>query len=470
MNKTKIVCTMGPSCNDIETIKKMMLAGMDVARFNFSHGTHESHLEQINLVKQARFELGLPVAIMLDTKGPEIRIRQFKDGKIMLKKGQNFALTTEICLGDESIVSVTYQKLPQIVKNGTKILLNDGLIELSVISVAGKVIHTKVVVGGELSNNKSINIPSVELNMKYLSDADCSDLAFGAEQGVDCYSISFVNSAKDVEDVRKFLKTCGVSDAFIISKIESAKGVEKMDEIIAASDGVMVARGDMGVEVPFEKLPHIQKKMIKKANELGKISITATQMLESMIVNTRPTRAEISDIANAIYDGTSAIMLSGETSAGKNPVLSVSTMQKIANETEESEKYLTNFDWERNTSNDVTVGLGFAACELTKSLKVSSILVTTKTGKSAASISRFRPECQIVALTPDISVYYKLNLLWGVVPLLDKVFYNTDELLHSARERAKQAKLVKIGDTVIQTAGTLANSPGSNLLVVSKID
>ncbi len=469
MNKTKIVCTMGPACNDIETIKQMMLAGMDVARFNMSHGTHESHAAQIDLVKRARFELGLPVAIMLDTKGPEIRIKQFKNGAVVLKRGQNFALTTEMCMGDESIVSVTYKKLPEIVKTGTKILLNDGLIELSVLNVVGKIIHTKVDVGGELSNNKSINIPSVELNMKYLSEADRSDLAFGVSQGVDCYSISFVNSAKDVDDVRKFLKSCGVSDAFIISKIESAKGVERMNEIIAASDGVMVARGDMGVEVPFEKLPSIQKRMIAKANELGKVSITATQMLESMIVNTRPTRAEISDIANAIYDGTSAIMLSGETSAGKNPVLSVATMQKIANETESLEDYV-KVPFNGDNSNDFTVGLGFAACELTKSLNVSSILVTTKTGKSAASISRFRPSCKIVALTPDLNVYYKLNLLWGVMPLLDKIFYNTDELLHSARDRAKQAKYVKSGDTVIQTAGTLANSPGSNLIVVSKID
>lgn len=468
MNKTKIVCTMGPSCNDIETIKQMMLSGMDTARFNMSHGTHESHRAHMNLVKQARTELGLPVAIMLDTKGPEIRIKQFKNGKIFLKDGQNFALTTEDVVGDETIVSVTYKKLPEIVGAGTIILLNDGLITLKVISKADKLIHTVVEVGGELSNNKSINIPSVELNMEYLSETDKADLLFGVNEGVDCYSISFVNSAKDVEEVREFLAKAGNKNAFIISKIESAKGVERMNEIISASDGVMVARGDMGVEVPFEKLPAIQKQLIEKSNELGKLTITATQMLESMVTNTRPTRAEISDIANAIYDGTSAIMLSGETSAGKHPVLAVSTMQKIANETESTIK--TSHQIKVINSKDVTTGIGYAACELSKSLKVNAILVTTTSGKSAESISRFRPECQIVALTPSKEVYYKLAMLWGIQPVLDKTCYSTDELLKSARVRAKECGFVKAGDVVIQTAGIVTNVSGSNMLVVSEID
>lgn len=468
MNKTKIVCTMGPSCSDYETIKQMMLAGMDTARFNMSHGTHESHRAHMNLIKQARFELGLPVAIMLDTKGPEIRIKQFKNGKIFLKEGQNFALTNEDVVGDETIVSVTYKKLPEIVKSGTKILLNDGLIGLKVISKAKNVIHTVVEVGGELSNNKSINIPSVELNMEYLSETDKADLLFGVKEGVDCYSISFVNSAKDVEEVREFLAKSGNKNAFIISKIESAKGVEKMNEIIAASDGVMVARGDMGVEVPFEKLPAIQKQLIEKSNEMGKLTITATQMLESMVTNTRPTRAEISDIANAIYDGTSAIMLSGETSAGKHPVLAVSTMQKIANETESTIKPIEFM--KVVNSKDVTTGIGYAACELSRSLKVNAILVTTTSGKSAESISRFRPECKIIALTPNIEVYYKLAMLWGIQPVLDKTYYNTDELLKSARVRAKECGYVKKGDVVIQTAGIVTNVTGSNMLVVSEID
>ena len=469
MNKTKIVCTIGPSCNDVEILKSMMKAGMNVARFNMSHGTHESHKEMIDKVKQARFELGLPVAIMLDTKGPEIRIRQFAEGKTNLVVGQDFALTTQNVTGDNSIVSVTYAGLPEIVRKGTKILLNDGLIELKVKSKSDDIIYTEVVVGGELSNNKSINIPSVELNMNYLSEIDKSDLAFGAEQGVDCYSISFVNHKQDVEDVRKFLKSVGVESPFIISKIESAKGVENMDEIIEASDGVMVARGDMGVEIAFEKLPHVQKEMIKKAKDLGKYSITATQMLESMVNNIRPTRAEISDVANAIYDGSSAIMLSGETSAGKHPIEAVATMQKIAEETEKSIDYKHNLAQFMPTNN-VTCGIGYAACALATSLDVKAILVTTTTGSSAESISRFRPSCDIVAVTPNLDVYFKLGMFWGVTALLDKMYYDTDALLHAARERAVQHGCLKKGDVVIQTAGIMTGVSGSNMLVVSEIE
>ena len=468
-NKTKIVCTMGPACNDIETIKDMMRAGMNVARFNMSHGTHESHKAHMDLVKKARYELGLPVAIMLDTKGPEIRIRQFENGKVILKPEQSFALTTENVVGDETIVSVTYSKLPSIVKEGTIILLNDGLIELSVVSVRENMIHTVVLVGGELSNNKSINIPSVELNMNYLSDADKKDIAFGVEQGVDCYSISFVNSAQDVKDVREYFKSLGEDKPFIISKIESAKGVERMDEIIEASDGIMVARGDMGVEIDFEKLPYIQKQIICKSNALGKLTITATQMLESMITNSRPTRAEISDVANAIYDGTSAIMLSGETSAGKYPVLTLQTMRRIATESEKNvlkETHISDFC----SVNNVTGGIGYAACALASSLSASAIIVTTYSGGSAQSICRFKPKSTIVALTPNEKVYYKLGMFWGVQPLMNKLFYSTDELLKSARDKSKQFKYVKTGDVVIQTAGIVTNGTGSDMLVVSKID
>lgn len=469
MNKTKIVCTIGPACNNLETIKDMIRAGMNVARFNMSHGTHESQKAQMDIVKQARYELGLPVAIMLDTKGPEIRIRQFQNGSVILKQNQSFALTTERLMGDESIVSVTYDKLPTIVKEGTKILLNDGLIELAVTSVTEQIVHTTVVVGGVLSNNKSINIPSVELNMTYLSDIDKNDIKFGVEQGVDCYSISFVNSARDVEDVRRFLKECGEENPFIISKIESLKGVERMDEIIEASDGVMVARGDMGVEIPFEKLPRTQKKIIRKANECGKLTITATQMLESMIHNTRPTRAEISDVANAIYDGTSAIMLSGETSAGDHPVLTVKTMRKIADENENG-VVLKNIKSAFSSPNDVTGGLGYATCALSSSLCAKAIIVSTSTGRTAISVSRFRPDSEIVALTQNEKVYYKLGMLWGVQPVMEKTFFNTDELLASARAKAKQFNYVQSGDLVIQVAGNISNNSGSDMLVVTKID
>ena len=469
MNKTKIVCTIGPSCSDIETIKEMIRAGMDVARFNMSHGNHDSHRALINLVKQARYELGLPVAIMLDTRGPEIRIKQFKNGKVNLKQGQDFALTTENLVGDETIVSVTYNKVPKIVKKGTKILLNDGLIELEVQSVSDKIVYTRVNVGGELSNNKSINIPSVELNMEYLGDVDKKDLAFGVEIGVDLFAISFVNSEQDVNDVRKYLKSLGEENAFIVSKIESEKGVKNLKKIIKVSDGVMVARGDMGVEISFEKLPRIQKEIISIANSYGKYTITATQMLESMINNTRPTRAEISDVANAIYDGTSAIMLSGETSAGKHPVLAVKTMNKIAAETEsvlDNDKTLASYV----PTDDITCGVGYAACALASSLSAKAILVTTSTGASAMSICRFRPNCKIVALTPNLKTYYKLGMLWGITPLLDQTYYNTDELLASAREQAKKFKCIKKGDVVIQTAGIMTGSTGSNMIVVSQIN
>ncbi len=469
MNKTKIVCTIGPACSDEETLRRMMLAGMDVARFNMSHGTHDSHRELIDKVKKIRFELGLPVSIMIDTKGPEIRIKQFKNGKINLVPNQDFAITTENVLGDSSIVSVTYDKFPEIVKKGTRILLNDGLIELVADRVTDRVVYTKVVVGGELSNNKSINLPSVELNMEYLSDVDKSDLAFGVEQQAEVFSISFVNHAQDVIDVRNYLKSLGDNDSFIIAKVESAKGVENLDEIIDAADGVMVARGDMGVEINFEKLPHIQKVMLEKAKNKGKYSITATQMLESMITNSRPTRAEISDVANAIYDGTSAIMLSGETSAGKYPVLAVSTMQKIATETENEILYCNELGNYPQTK-DVTCGIGYGACALATSLNAKAILVTTNSGNSAESISRFRPECDIIALTPNFRAFNRLGMFWGVTPLLDKVYYDTDELLKSARVRALQSKLVKDGDLVIQTAGLMTGISGSNTLVVAEIN
>lgn len=468
MNKTKIVCTMGPACSDIETIKKMIKAGMSVARFNMSHGTHESHKKQMNLVKAARHELGIPVAIMLDTRGPEIRICQFENGKVMLKAGQSFALTTETVIGDETIVSVTYKKLPSIVKPGTKILLNDGLIELSVENKTANVIYTKVVVGGELSNNKSINIPSVELNMEYLSEADKDDLKFGVIENVDLFSISFVNSADDVKQVRKFLAECGEESAFIISKIESARGVENMKEIITASDGIMVARGDMGVEIPFEKLPHIQKDMIAAARVEGKYTITATQMLESMVNNIRPTRAEISDVANAIYDGTSAIMLSGETSVGKYPVVVVETMRKIAEETESTIDYkhtITNVSDEKNITN----GVGYASCALASSLNAKAILVSTNSGASAISISKFRPCAKIIALTPHMKTLYRLAALWGVCPVIDEVHGNTDELLLAARKKAEETGFAKKGDLIIQTAGVVTGGSGSDLLVVSEI-
>ena len=467
-NKTKIVCTIGPACANEETLREMMLAGMNVARFNMSHGTHESHRELMDMVKKVRFELGLPVSIMLDTKGPEIRIKQFKKGKVNLVEGEQFAITTENVVGDNTIVGVTYERLPSIVKKGTRILLNDGLIELVVESKTDKVIYTKVVSGGELSNNKSINIPSVELNMDYLSDVDKRDLAFGVEQEVELYSISFVNHAQDVVDVREYLASLGAEEAYIVSKIESDKAIENLEEIMDASDGVMVARGDLGVEIDFEKIPYIQKVMLEMAKKKGKYSITATQMLESMVSSPRPTRAEISDVANAIYDGTSAIMLSGETSAGKYPVLAVKTMQKIAQETESNIQYENEISNYPHT-NDTTCAIGYASCALASSLNAKAILVTSNSGRTVEDISRFRPACEIIGLTPNFDVYNRLGMIWGVTPLLDKMHYNTDVLLRSSRNRALKAGLVEKGDVVIQTAGMMTGSTGSSMLVVSEI-
>ena len=462
MNKTKIVCTIGPSCSDIDTLKEMMHAGMSVARFNMSHGTHESHKKLMDLVKQARFELGLPVAIMLDTKGPEIRIKQFKTGKVMLEKGQNFALTTENVAGDETIVSVTYEKLPAIVSKGTRILLNDGLVELEVIKKTSTVIYTEVTVGGELSNNKSINIPSVELNMNYLSENDKSDLAFGVSQDVDCYSISFVNSARDVEDVRNYLASLGKKDSFIISKIESAKGVEKMDEIIDASDGIMVARGDMGVELPMEYVPLVQKRIIKQCNKAGKIVITATQMLESMTENPRPTRAEVSDVANAIYDLTGAIMLSGESAMGKYPVQCVETMSRIAHATEEAINYdkriaRRNLDFGMM---DYEFYLDHSICSAARQMHAKAIFAYTEAGNTPRIISSLLPSCPVIAVTKDEKTYRQLSIVSDVIPLLVNEEGKPKEIIAKGIEKAKALDLVKSGDVIAIAGGEtiLANN------------
>lgn len=467
MRKTKIVCTLGPASNTKDIIKELALAGMNVARFNMSHGTHQSHKEMIDIVKQVRKELNIPIAIMIDTKGPEIRIKQFEEGSTLLTTSQRFVLTTRNIVGNHNGVAVTLASFNKIVKPGNKILLNDGLIKLEVDSIDGQDVICKVLIGGTLSNNKSINIPGVSLDMPYLSDVDKDDLLFGIKEEADIFSISFVSSAQDVLDVRAFLKKHKYEQATICSKIESAKGVENMDDIIEASDAIMVARGDLGVEVDFEKIPYIQKQLIAKSIKCGRSVITATEMLESMINNPRPTRAEISDIANAVLDGTSAVMLSGESSAGKHPVLSVKTMAKIAEECEKTIDYNSIYGFTKLTS--ISSSIGFAACELSKSLNAKAIVVATIAGFSAKSVSRFRPECPIIACTPSYAVYNKMALYWGVYPCLDKTHQDTDSLLKSSRQIAWNTKLVKKGDLVVQTASTFAGRTGSNLLLVENI-
>ncbi len=465
MNKTKIVCSIGPTCNDVESLKKMIDAGMSVARFNMSHGTHESHKILIDAVKQARENKHAGVAILIDTKGPEIRIKQFKDGRIVLKSGDMFTLTTEDCLGTQEYVSVTYAKLPKILKKNTKILLNDGNISLNVENIEGKNIRCRVLNGGELSNNKSINLPGINTEMPYLSEQDKSDLLFAKEVGASYIAISFVGCADDVLEVKKYLKKIKFNDVKIISKIESAQGVKNFDEILRVSDGIMVARGDLGVEIDFVQIPVRQKEFIKKCNDAGKISITATQMLESMIHNPRPTRAEISDVANAVFDGTTAIMLSGETASGCYPIESVDTMKRIAIETENYAKSITTPIFTHNTSKS----LGYATYALSQTKDVKAIIIVTKTGKTAENISRFRPTVPIIACTPNIETYHKMSLLYGVHPMLDKEYKRIDDVNSSSFEKAQATGLVKKGDKVVLVSGLHAGKSGNNLLVIKKL-
>ncbi|MBQ2582473.1 MAG: pyruvate kinase, partial [Erysipelotrichaceae bacterium] len=381
MKKTKIVCTIGPSSNNEETLREMVKAGMNVARFNFSHGTHEAQKENLDLVRKVRSELGAAVATMMDTKGPEIRFRDFENGKVVLSKGQEFVLSTEDFLGDNSRGSITYAGLPGDVKPGSLLLVNDGLIQLEVTEIANTEIRTKVIVPGEILNHKGINAPGAELKMPFISEQDKKDILFGIENDYDYIALSFVRSAKDVEAVRAILDFSG-SRMKIIAKIESTQGVDNLDEIIAVADGLMVARGDMGVELPPEKVPYIQKQMITKANAAGKITICATQMLESMTHNPRPTRAEVGDVANAVYDGVSAVMLSGESAAGEYPLETVKMMAKIV---EESEKHLHDVYQPIDDSQRSIVGK--AACDLADTLGVDKIIVYTDTGRSPGVVS-----------------------------------------------------------------------------------
>lgn len=465
MNKTKIVCSIGPSCCTEEVVEKMAKNGMNVARFNMSHGTHESHKAMIEVVKKVREKLGVSIAIMIDTKGPEIRIRDFENGKIFLNAGDEFTLTTRDIIGNQNEVSVSYKSLPKILKAGSRILLNDGIVEMEVKKITKTDILCKVKTSGELSNRKSLNLPGIKTDMDYLSEQDKNDILFAKEMEADLLSISFVSYPEDVKAVKQYLKKINYHRVSIISKIESEDGVKNFDKILNCSDGIMVARGDLGVEIDFVKLPILQKQFIKKCNEAGKISITATQMLESMIFNKRPTRAEISDVANAIFDGTTAIMLSGETASGKYPVESVSTMRKIA---EEVEKVLP-FEFVDFKTHNTTSGIGYAVCSLAHTEDVKAINVVTKSGDTAKYVSRFRPNIPIIACTPDKRTYYQMSILYGVLPILEKNYKNMDDVLRYGLECTKATNLVKKGDKIIQTGGMKAGKSGSNLLMVKKV-
>lgn len=472
MRKTKIVCTLGPSTDKGEVLKELMISGMNVARFNFSHGTHEDHKKRFENVKKYREELGLPVAAMLDTKGPEVRVRDFEEGKVFLENGRKFVLTTRNIMGNVNEASVTYEGLPKDVSVGTRILIDDGLIELKVLEIADTDVVCEVICGGYVSNHKGVNIPNVYLDMPYISDVDRSDIEFGIEQGFDFIAASFVRCADDVLQIRKILEEHNCKNISIISKIENTQGVENIDEIIAVSDGIMVARGDMGVEIPNEDVPIMQKMIIKKAYNAGKQVITATQMLDSMINNPRPTRAETADVANAIYDGTSAIMLSGETAAGKYPIESVRTMDKIARRTETDINYKQRFNiLTRNGEIDVTDAISHATCTTAHDLNSKAIVTVTMAGRTAKMVSRYRPACDIIACTMDEKVNRQLNLSWGVTPILIKEEQDTFELFDHAIQKVKELGYLEKGDITVITAGVpLGTSGTTNMLKVQVVE
>ena len=470
MRKTKIVCTLGPSTQDDKILKRLMLEGLDVARFNFSHGTHESHKENFDRVDRLRKELGLPVAALLDTKGPEVRVCQFKEGKIHLNKGETFTLTSRDVEGTQEIVSVTYKNLPKDVKEGGRILLDDGLIELIVEKIVdGTDIVCKIMNNGDLSNNKGVNLPDTRLSMPYLSEKDKSDIIFGIQTGYDFIAASFVRCAEDVFEIRKILEEHNCHSIRIISKIENQEGVDNIDEIIRVSDGIMVARGDMGVEIPGEEVPAIQKMIIKKTVAVGKQVITATQMLDSMMKNPRATRAEISDVANAIYDGTSAIMLSGETAAGAYPVESVQTMVRIALKTEADIDYVKRFNEKGgDVSSNVTSAISHATCSTAHDLNAAAIVTVTKSGRTARMISKFRPNCPILGCTTSESVYRHMNLMWGVKPLLMDEKQDSEELFAEALEVAEQTGMINKGELVVITSGLPLGVTGTTNMI--KVD
>ncbi len=468
MRKTKIVCTLGPATSSKEMIRQLIEAGMSVARFNFSHGTYEEHLARYDIVSALREEMGLSVATLLDTKGPEIRLCQFEGGQAELKAGDHFTLTTDETIGDQKIAQITYAKLPQDVYPGCRILLDDGLIELAVTAVDQNNIICTVVNGGVIKDKKGVNLPGITLSMPYISEKDRADILFAVEHDFDFIAASFVRSAEDVLAVRDILERHKGGHIRIIAKIENAQGVANIDEILRVADGLMIARGDMGVEIPLEDVPVLQKLLIKKVYNCGKMVITATQMLESMIQNPRPTRAEATDVANAIYDGTSAIMLSGETAAGAHPVEAVRTMAIIAARAERDINYRQRFI-KRDSSDlpDVTNAISHATCTTAYDLNATAIIPISKSGNTARMVSKYRPDIPIIACTFDPVSYRQLSLSWGVLPLLIEKVDNTDTLFTKAVDAAVKAGLLQSGDLVVITAGIpLGISGTTNLLKV----
>lgn len=471
MRKTKIICTLGPAVDHAETIERLIRTGMNAARFNFSHGSHAEQLARLNMFKKVRDTLGAPVATILDTKGPEIRIKTFADGPVTLEQGQGFILTTDDVPGDGRRVSVTYANLHKEVGPGCRILVDDGLIELRVQKVEGHEIHCEVENGGPLSSNKSINIPDVHILLPSLTDKDREDLKFAVDNDFDFIAASFVRKASDVEDIRAELRKHGGDNIRIIAKIENREGVENLEGIIAASDGIMVARGDLGVEVPMEEIPFLQKEMIRQGVLAGKPVIVATQMLDSMIRNPRPTRAEVSDVANAVFDYASCVMLSGETASGKYPSEALQTMARTVEEAESHIDYQKRFREEHfSVDGSVTNAISHAGCAAAFDLKANAILTVTHAGKTARMISRFKPSCPICAATVSEKVCRQLRLSWGVYPTITAPAANTDELFAAAVEACKRVGYLHDGDLAVITAGVPVGRSGTtNLLKVEVI-
>ena len=452
MRKTKIICTIGPASESEMMLRKLIAAGMNVARFNFSHGTHEEHEAKFRRVVRIRRELGLPIATLLDTKGPEIRLRDFEGGKVVLEKGQTFTLTTDEVLGDATRAAVTYKDLPADVAVGGTILIDDGLIGLRVDSKTDTEVVCTVIHGGPVSNHKGVNLPGADLSMPFISGQDRADIEFGCRMGYDFIAASFTRTAKDVQDIRDIL-VANNSRMRIIAKIESVQGVNNIEEILEAADGVMVARGDLGVEVPLEDVPVIQKHIIQRANQMGKVVVTATQMLDSMMKNPRPTRAEATDVANAIYDGTTAIMLSGETAAGAYPEEAVRTMATIAERAERDIHFKNHMVQYDEDMTDITTAISHATCTVAGHLEAAAIITVTMSGFTATRLSRYKPSCPIVACTNSEPVACQMNLLYDVFPLNIPQEDREELLFEAAVDAAKKAGYVKKGDNVVLTAG-----------------
>ncbi len=470
MRKTKIVATIGPACSDPTIFRDMCLAGLNVARLNFSHGTHEEHLKKINMIKSVRAELGIPVAIMLDTKGPEYRIKTFENGSVDLVAGDRFVFTTDEIIGDREKVSVSYKGMMKDLVKGDTILLNNGLMKFVVEELTDTEAICTVIDGGRLSNRKSMSFPGKVLKQVYLSEQDKSDIIFGAENDVDFIACSFVSCAQDLIDVKSFLKEKNITGIDLLAKIENQSGIDNIEEILDQCEGVMIGRGDMGVEIPFEELPAIQKHLITKCRLFGRRVITATEMLESMITNPRPTRAEISDVANAVYDGTSAIMLSGETAVGKHPVLAVETMSRIAYQTEKNMNFVKRFKETDFVIKNTIDAISHATCGMSIDVGAKAITVCSLSGKTVRMVSRFRSPVDIVGLTTNEKTWRKLALSWGVKPVMCEELPSTDVLFYTAKKLTKTAFNLQSGDKIIITGGvTTGQSGNTNLIKIENI-